>query len=157
MTRSKSNVSEALATALRILSRSDKTEAELSQRLARFGFTADTIEQVLERCRDYGYLNDERYAAAKARSLLRSGKSVGHKAALDLRRRGISDELTETAMEQARNEYPEEELLKDLLERRFANFAYASADEKTRRRVIGFFQRRGFSLASIFRVIRGED
>ncbi len=157
MTRSRSNVSEALASAIRILSRSDKTEAELSRRLAQFGFTADAIEQVLERCRDYGYLNDERYAAARARSLMRNGKSVGHKAAQDLRRRGISDELVETAMAEARTEYPEEELIKELLERRFADFDYASADEKTRRRVIGFFQRRGFSLASIFRLIRGDD
>jgi regulatory protein len=152
--KSKSTVSEAVSAAVRQLSRSDKTEAELRRKLAGFGFSSAAIDVALERCRDYGYLNDQRFAMERARGLMRSGRGVGRKLAFDLRRRGLDEETVEKAMSAAAEEFPQEQVLIELLERRFPDFCYSNADDRQRRRVISFLQRRGFSLGVIFSVLR---
>jgi regulatory protein len=157
MVRSKSSASDPLAVALRLLTRRDRSEAELFLKLQQFGFSAAVIELTLARCREYRYLDDQRYALERARALLRSGRGVGRKILLDLRRRGISQELAEQAVDLAENEFSSDQVLADLLERRFPGFNYAAADERQRRRVVGFFQRRGFALELIFRVTKGEN
>jgi regulatory protein len=153
MTKSKSSASEAVAAALRLLSRSDKTEAELRRKLVGFGFSASAIDVALERCREYNYIDDRRFAVERARGLMRRGRGVGCKLAMDLRRRGISDEIASEAMVVAAEEFPSEQILADLVERRFPDFSYADADDKQRRRVVSFLQRRGFPLGQIFSVL----
>ena len=154
---SKSTASDPFAAAVRLLSRRDRSSAELTEKLQQFGFPAADIEAALDRCRDYGYLDDARYARERARSLLRSGRGVGPKVLFDLRQRGIDETTAEQALEAAAGELSSAQILREQLERRFPEFRYESADERQRRRVIGFFQRRGFALAEIFQVLKQES
>ncbi len=151
---SKSSVSDPFATALKLLTRRDRSEAELRDKLRQLGFSACAIESCIEKCRDYNYLDDQRYALERARALLRSGRGVGRKVLLDLRRRGIDETTAQQALETSSAEFPPEQLLRDQLERRFPDFDYAAADEAERRRVVGFFQRRGFSWGEIFTLLK---
>lgn len=157
MTRSKSNASDPFASAVRILSGRDMSEAELRQRLARFGFSVAAIDQAIGKCLDYDYLNDRRYALARTRSLVRSGQGVGRKILLDLKQRGIPEALAHEAWETVSAELPPETILRELLDRRFADFDYAQASDRERRRVIGYLQRRGFPLELIFALLRDGD
>lgn len=157
MARSKSNVSDPFAAALRLLTRCDRSEAELRERLERFGFSASAIDQTLARCREYNYLDDQRYALERTRAMLRSGRGIGRKILLDLRRRGIALEVAEQALTTASEEFDSIQLLQDLLERRFPDFNFAGADQRERRRVVGFLQRRGFSLEQIFTVLKNQE
>ena len=153
---SKSNASDPLACALQLLSRRDRSEAELVGKLEGRGFPAAAIEATLIKCRDYGYLDDARYARERARTLLRSGQGVGHRVLRDLRRRGIDESTAQRALEEVSDEFSRDRILREQLQRRFPAFNFVDADEKQRRRVINFFQRRGFALAEIFHVLKDE-
>lgn len=157
MVRSKSNASDPFAAALRILTRQDRSEAELHDKLKQLGFSAAAIDTAIDKCRDYNYLNDKRYALERARAMFRTGGGVGTKVLLELRRRGIDEALAQQTLETVTDELDPELLLREQLRRRFPDFNYQSADERQRRRVVSFFQRRGFTLGEIFRILKEES
>ena len=136
-------------TALRILTRRDYSQVELRQRLSDKGFDRARIDDALQRCLDLGYLDDARYALNRATSLMNQGRAVGPRILLDLRQRGISEEIAGQALDKAREVCDEEQLLASLLKRRFPDFNYNSAPAKERRRVVHFLQRRGFKIGCI--------
>ena len=135
--------------ALRILSRRDHSQAELRKRLTDKGFDKEMIEATLQRCCDLGYLDDARYALARAISLMNRGRAVGHRVLADLRQHGVSQELAEQALAAARESCDEETLLSDLLTRRFPGFNFNTAPASDKRRVVNFLQRRGFQIDRI--------
>ena len=157
MDRSKSNDSKSFSAALRLITRRDRTETELRQKLKQFGFSLSAIETAVEKCREYNYLDDNRYAIERARALLRTGRGVGRKVKLDLHRRGVSGAIVEQALATAEKEFPPDQILCDQLTRRFSTFNYFTADNREKRRVVGFFQRRGFSLEQIFSILKEES
>ncbi len=134
------------ATALRMLNRRDYGVSELAKRLNERGFSEDQVKAVLKRCVELDYLDDARYASARARSLMRQGRAVGRCILADLRQRGIDEETACLALEDARGELSDQSVLTALLERRFPEFDFSAAAVKERRRVIHFLQRRGFPL-----------
>jgi regulatory protein len=154
MDKSKSKDSNSFAAALRILTRRDRSETELRKKLEQFGFSLPAIEAAIEKCREYNYLDDNRYATERARALMRTGRGVGAKILLDLRHRGIDKITAQQALLAAEEEFSTQDLLREQLERRFPNFNYASASNRDRQRVIGFFQRRGFPLEQIFTILK---
>lgn len=154
MATSKSNASDCFNSALRLLTGRDRSQAELSAKLKQLGFSASDIDTTVAKCCEYNYLNDRKYAIERARALFRSGRGVGRKVLLDLRRRGIDKATAHQALKEIEEEFETDQLLRDQLERRFPDFDYESADERQRRRVVSHFQRRGFSLAEIFEVLK---
>jgi len=157
MDQSKSNDSKSFSAALRLITRRDRSETELRQKLEQFGFSHSAIETAVEKCREYNYLDDSRYAVARARALMRTGRGVGRKVKLDLHRRGVSGTIAEQALATAEKEFPPDHILRDQLTRRFPTFDYFTADNREKRRIIGFFQRRGFSLEQIFSILKEES
>ncbi len=150
MTNPPSSDSDAFNIALRLLSRCDRSETQLRDKLQQRGFSDSTIATTIERCYDYRYLDDRRYALNRARTLMRTGKGVGARILADLRQRGIAGDLARAALEEVGAEFSLAELFAQELARRFPNFNYSSASDRERRRVIGYFQRRGFPLSDIF-------
>ena len=145
------------ATALRLLNRRDYGITELTRKLQEKAFPPDRIEAVVERCIEFGYLDDQRYAATRARNLMRQGRAVGSRVLADLRQRGIDEQTAGEALQAAREELSEHAVLADLLERRFPEFDFREASDRERRRVIHFLQRRGFPLNSILQTLNGRD
>ncbi len=154
MGKSKSTASDPFAAALRLLTRRDRSEAELRDKLNQFGFSASQVAAAIKKCHDYNYLDDRRFAQERARALMRGGRGIGPKVLLDLRKRGINESLARQTLETVSREFDPRQLLRKKLTSRYPGFNYQSADEKERRRVIGYFQRRGFSLESIFAVLK---
>lgn len=135
--------------ALRLLTGRDYSQAGLRRRLLDKGFDPARTDAVLQRCLELGYLDDARYALNRATSLMAQGRAVGPRIILDLKQRGISEELACQALDKARETCDEEELLTALLQRRFPDFNYSSAPAKERQRVVHFLQRRGFAINCI--------
>jgi regulatory protein len=135
--------------ALRILTRRDYSRFELQKRLADKGFDTEKIDATIRRCLELGYLDDARYAKNRATSLMRQGRAVGNRILVDLKQRGVSAETAHRALDEARKECSEDQLLATLLEKRFPDFNYNSAPAKERRRVVHFLQRRGFAISRI--------
>ena len=137
------------ALVLRMLNRRDYSIVELRRRLQQRQVSPGQIERVVQRCLELGYLDDARYATQRARSLMRQNRAVGPRILRDLKQRGIDQVTAQAALEEARQEQSDADVLDELIERRFFQFDYATADEREKRRVIHFLQRRGFALHQI--------
>lgn len=144
-------------TALRLLTRRDYGTVELQRRLLEKGFDSEAIDQVVARCRELGYLDDARYAERLTRVLLETGRAAGPRLAMELRRRGLPEELIGKATAESREAGGEEAALHDLVVRRFASFNFVEADPGERRRVVSYLQRRGFPLDCILNELKRTD
>jgi len=88
---------EALAAAQRALARRDLTERELRDRLAQAGLEPVAAEEALETLRRGGLVDDERFAAERARVLVERGK--GNAAIrFDLERHGVAAAQVDSAL-----------------------------------------------------------
>ncbi len=143
--------------ALKALTRRDHSEAELRRKIADRGISSAIIDDLIVRLKESGYLDDRRFALRWAESAVRNGKGYGFRLRFELSRRGIPDDLASEISERIGAEYDEAEAVRELVIRKFAGFTAGETDEKLKRRIVGYLQRRGFSLASIFRVLAGSD
>jgi len=140
-----------------LLTRRDYGSRELAARLRQRGCPREEIESTLERLQQLGYLDDERYARHLAGRLVNEGRAWGGRLRLELKQRGIAGELAEKAAEDAENKAEATTLVRDLARRRYSGFDYDSATDRERRRVVHFFQRRGFPLELILVALRRPD
>jgi regulatory protein len=79
---------------------------------------------------------------------------VGPRLSQELHRRGIPRDLAAEAMARAAEGYRPREAVRDLLAGKFPAFDAAAADAKEKRRVVGWFQRRGYPLSAILEALR---
>ncbi|WP_158516121.1 regulatory protein RecX [Syntrophotalea acetylenivorans] len=145
---------DAFNAAVQLLKTRERSEKELTSRLRRKGFEADEVTAAVDRCREYGYVDDSRFARCKARQLLTNGRAVGRRLQRELQLAGVAEELVEQTLAELQSDFKEETLLDELLERRFASFDYRLADDRERRRVVNYFLRRGFALATILEQLK---
>ncbi|MGN0399449.1 MAG: regulatory protein RecX [Blautia sp.] len=142
----------AILRAMHILERSDKTKAELERKLIQSEYPRAAVEAALAYVESFGYINDKRYA----QRYIESGKEKKGKARLklELARKGISDSVIEEALEETEFEDARSVIREMMKKRRKGNCLF---DEKEKRRLYGFFQRKGFSSSDILAVIREEE
>lgn len=132
------------------------SEAELTRRLGRKGYSEAAIASALDRCRELGYLDDARFALERSRSLLRSGRAVGRRLLGDLAQRGVAEAVARAAVEEAEEEFDPQTLLAGILARRFPGFCFDQAEDREKKRIINYFLRRGFSLGQILTFLKEE-
>lgn len=88
----------AVFAALNLLTHRGRSERELRQRLRQKEFTPAAIDAAIQRVIDWGYLSDERFAAAwveqRQASRPRSRRALEH----ELRDKGVSRDIIETTM-----------------------------------------------------------
>lgn len=137
-----------------MLARRDHAEAEVARKLGQKGFSAEAARSAIERLRRLGYLDDRRFALRFAESTVRNGRGWGARLRMELLRRGIDPELIAETLAETGAAFDEGQTLRELLERKFPSFSPAAADDRERRRVMGYLLRRGFSMALVLRVVR---
>ncbi|APG25199.1 MULTISPECIES: regulatory protein RecX [Syntrophotalea] len=147
---------DAWSCALRLLSRRELSEAGLQERLRRRGFGEEEITQTLTRCREYRYVDDERFARLRARQLLSAGRAVGPALLIDLKQQRIGETVAREVIAALEEEFSQAEILQELCQRRFPDFDYRTADDRTRRRVFNYLRRRGFAPALLFQYFTQE-
>ena len=157
MTSRKSSASDPFAVALRLLTGRDRSCSELRKRLKERGFVEEAIDETISRCLDYGYLDDQRFAHNKARAMVSSGRAVGRRAALEMKKYGLASGLAEQALEAAAKETNLGELLHEMMQRRYPDYEQTQADARLRQRIVSYFQRRGFPLSLILDTIKRSD
>lgn len=141
---------DALGAALRLLGVRQRSVFELTGRLRDKGFANEDINETIEKLLKAGYLNDESFAAALARSRA-SHKAWGPaKITQDLLARGIAKETIKQAVRLACPE--EEELASIALERwrkRHKGLSGREESQKAFRHLLS----RGFSPSAIWKAI----
>ena len=144
----------AYLSALRLLNARDYTVARLREKLHGRGFDEDHVEAALEQLVSEGWLNDSRFAERFAESALSSGRYFGPRLRLEMRRRGLPPELVSEVLGRVLEGHDEAGEVRAIIERRFSGFLLSCASDKEKRRVVGFLQRKGFSLSAIMTALR---
>ncbi len=143
--------------ALDILTRRDHSRSELRKKLVLRGFAEKPLDEALERLSSQGLIDDAKFAAGWVESALRSGRGFGARLLLDLRQKGISRETAQQAVAEGAAAIPAEQVLAEIVKRRFAAFNNDTATQKEKQRIYGYLQRRGFSLSFIISYFRNQD
>jgi regulatory protein len=91
----------AVTTALNLLTHRGRSERELRQRLRQKGYTSTAIDEAIRRVVEWGYLNDEQFAASwveqRSSGRPRSRRALAH----ELREKGVDRQIIETTIEEA--------------------------------------------------------
>lgn len=142
---------QARRKAMKLLERMDRTEKGLRERLVQAGFSPEAAEDAVIYVKDFGYINDDRYA--RNYITYRIHDKSRQRIFQELMRKGIDRATAEAAWEAAAElELPDErQLLMRTVEKRYA--PGAELDEREMRRLYGYLARRGFQSAEISAVL----
>jgi regulatory protein len=155
MSKTKGNYS-AFDTAAYYLSFKDRTVKELTDKLKDKEYEAEEIDDAVSKLLHYGYLDDERYARAYIKdNLKRKGINLIKR---ELFAKGVDRDAVSSVWETLCIDTDSELVaVRDIYSRRFLNLDMS--DDRQKRRVYSYFQRRGFSFELVNRAIRdmGEE
>lgn len=146
--------SVARAIALRLLTASARSRAQLAEALARKDVPDEVAERVLDRFTEVGLIDDAEYARMLVRTR-HAERGLSRRAiAVELRRRGIDDDLAGEALEQVDAD-DEETAARALVRRKLASTA--ALDMPTRsRRTFAALGRKGYPPGLVARLVREE-
>lgn len=130
--------------ALRLFKVRARSEKELKFRLRQKKFSQKVIDLAIESFKKIGYINDVDFAHNWVRR--RIDKPLGLKRLeFELRQKGIDSQLIESVLTQAKEEYPEYEIVSKLLKDKFKKTIDKELDCTTKIKIQGYLLRRGFS------------
>ncbi len=143
--------------AFRLLTLRAHSEKELSAKLQAGGFAAPVVEQVVQRCRDLGYLNDGAFARQRARVLAISRLEGDRRIALDLRERGIDEELCRRVIAEVREELDEKQAAERLLRKKIRGRPVAALTEREKARLARGLMGKGFPTGLILKTLKKTE
>jgi regulatory protein len=130
----------AMNQALNVLGYRARSARELRERLTRAGYVEETVDGVVERLEELGYLDDEEFAREVVRGKAR--KYGPCRIYGDLRRAGVDEELARETVDEKFSGRSEYESARAIAQRRYNTSQRSDAQV---RRVYGFLMRRGYS------------
>ncbi|CAN5765845.1 hypothetical protein BH20ACT12_BH20ACT12_06590 [soil metagenome] len=138
----------AMGRAFNLLGYRARSEAELRERLRRYGYAEETIEGVVDRLEELGYVDDAEFARSKAHEKAR--RYGPRRVSVELRNSGVGEDLAREVVEEefaARSEVGE---ARAAAARRYNG----RGSDAEARRVYGFLVRRGYSVEVCSQVAR---
>ncbi len=105
--------------ALRVLTARAVSTGELREKLRRRAERASDIDETLVRLKDYGYLNDRRFAEGFAASRLSNDKFGRVRVLRDLRQRRVAPALAEATVRQVYQDVNEQALIEEWIRRKY--------------------------------------
>ena len=102
----------------KLLAAKARSVAELRERLLERCSDKAVVEIVIARLREYGYLDDERYAVSYASSKVRQSPLGRRRLEQSLAMKKVERSVAEEALDQVYAENPEEELIDRAIEKR---------------------------------------
>ncbi|MDX6300160.1 MAG: regulatory protein [Nocardioidaceae bacterium] len=131
-----------------------RSRSELRGKLAKKGVPGELAERLLDRFEEVGLVDDEAFARSWVQSR-QSGKGLARRAlAVELRRKGIEDEVARTALDEVDPD-DEVESARLLVGRKLRTVGGLDRDTAVRR-LTGMLARKGYPAAVCFRVVREE-
>lgn len=146
--------SVARAIALRQLTAAPRSRAQLAEAMARRDVPEDVADRVLDRFTEVGLVDDAAYAEILVRSRHAERGMSRRALAMELRRKGVDDEVAREALEQV-DDADEEQAARALARKKLR--ATRGLDREVRlRRAYGALGRRGYGGSLVSRVVREE-
>lgn len=118
-----------------------RTESEVRKKLLEKEFTEDIIERVMDFLIKYDYVNDEKYCISYIKQRLRCNPKGKYILKMELKQRGIQESIICKSLEES--DIDEFGDVVKLLEKKC--YDLENIDEKEKKRLILFLQRRGYS------------
>jgi regulatory protein len=104
--------------AVKLLAAKPRSIAELRDRLAERCSSTTVVDTVISRLREYGYLDDERYALTYASSKVRQQPIGRRRLELSLRKKKVDRAVADEALNQVFAETSEDDLIDRAIEKR---------------------------------------
>ena len=143
--KNESEFGKSYIRAVDLISRRLRSEKELRDYAWQKQWTHTTTDRVIERLRDRGYLNDERFAESFVRSRANTRNFSAKRMKVELQKKGIKPEIITTAMATS-DEYDESAALNTLIMKKRNKY-----DDE--RKLIAYLARQGFSYDDIRRAL----
>ncbi len=139
----------AKSVAVRLLSRREHSAFEIRDKLAKREFDSSEIEQAIVELIQGDWLSDERFTEAYIR--MRQLKGFGPiRISIELNDRGVKESIVETYLHAGETSWSQ--ALVEQYKKKYKNKAIEDYSDKAKR--IRFLQYRGFSLDSIYRLVK---
>lgn len=132
---------KAQDTALHYISYKMRTEQEVRKKLLEKEYADEVIERVIEFLKKYNYVNDLNYAQSYVKQSARLKPKGKIALKMELRMRGIKDMIISEVLEEI--QLNELDAAMQLIEKKGGTEALS--DEKKKRKIVSFLQRRGYS------------
>ena len=141
--------------AMNLLERMDRTEKGLLERLRQAGFSPEAAQDALDYVKDYGYIDDARYA--RNYITWRIHEKSRQRIFQELKQKGVDSGTIAAAWDAAAElEEPDERaVLLRTVEKKYP--PGAELDERQMRRLYGYLARRGFHAGDIASVLEELD
>lgn len=140
---------------LRLLADRARTRQELAQALRRKGVPDDAAGTVLERFDEVGLIDDAAFAGQWVRSR-HNNKGLARRAiAMELRRKGVDEEVAGEALAEVDTE-SEENRARQLVDRKLRTVPADTPEQrkKAAQRLVGMLARKGYGGGVAYRVVR---
>ncbi len=140
---------------LRLLSDRARTRQELAQALRRKGVPDDAAGTVLERFDEVGLIDDAAFAGQWVRSR-HNQKGLARRAiAMELRRKGVDDEVAGEALAEVDTD-SEERRARELVDRKLRTVPADTPEQRKKAagRLVGMLARKGYGGGIAYRVVR---
>ncbi len=144
------------AYALKSLGARAQSSGEVRQKLVSKADNLADVDGILARLREYGFLNDKRFAETVAASRLEDQGFGRARVIQDLRGRRIAPVLAETAVGGVYSETDELELIERYVRKKYRTAERDGflGDDKELARAFGRLRRAGFGAGNIVRVLK---
>jgi regulatory protein len=140
---------------LHLLTDRARTRQELASALARKGVPAEAAAEVLDRFGEVGLIDDAAFAGQWVRSR-HVHRGLGRRAiAVELRRKGVADEVAGEALAEVDVE-SEDRRARELVDRKLRSLAVGTPEHRATaaRRLVGMLARKGYGAGTAYRVVR---
>lgn len=140
---------------LRLLTDRARTRQELAQALRRKGVPDDAAHTVLERFDEVGLIDDAAFAGQWVRSRHNHRGLARRAIAMELRRKGVDDDVAGEALE-AVDQGSEERRARELVDRKLRTVPADTPEQRTKAatRLVGMLARKGYGGGIAYRVVR---
>ena len=137
---------------LYLLDASPRTEYEIRTKLLKSGYIDRYVTPVIDRIKEYGYIDDYAYARMYSESLRNSKNNSRRMIEQKLYQKGISAEVISEIMEDI--SIDETDLIIKTLKKKKVDLAtYGDMDYAARRKTFGYLVSKGFSPSNVSRCL----
>ncbi len=143
--------------AFRLLTLRAHSQQELAAKLRERGFSEGVVAGVVETCRRLGYLDDGKFARQRARDLAVNRLLGDRRINLDLRQKGVPEELVRHAIEEVREEIGQEAAIETILLRKGRPKDLDTMDEKEKLRLMRSLLAKGFPTGLVYRKLKKAE
>lgn len=131
----------------------DRTEKNIRDKLRGSGYVGGIVDNVIDKLKLYGYIDDVRYVRIYAESMRDNGSKSIRAIEASLYEKGVSKENISLGMSGI--DFDEDEQIRRAVRKKgFSEKSPMDADDTEKRKLYGYLMRKGFSHEAISNIIR---